>query len=200
MEFMSKIITVSREFGSGGREIGKRLADELSFAYYDQEIIKEICKETGMHDGYVEGVAEKALTLVSTQFGHTFYNQQQIDVLVSQQKIIRDLAMRGDCVIVGHGCAEILAELEPFSLFVYADMDAKIARCRERGPEDERLSDKELVRKIKDVDKNRKKIHEMIAPTRWGDKENYDLCINTTHVEIKKIIPCIAQYAKAYFG
>lgn len=196
---MSKIITISREFGSGGREIGKRLADELGFLYYDQEIIKEICKETGMHEGYVEGVAEKAISLISTQFGHTFYNQQQIDVLVSQQKIILDLAKRGDCVIVGHGCAEILADLDPFSIFVYASMEAKVARCRTKGPEEEKLTEKELIRKIKDVDKNRKKVHEMIAPTRWGEKENYDLCINTTNVEIKRIIPGIAMYANEYF-
>ena len=170
---MNKIITISREFGSGGREIGKRLADELGFAYYDQEIIKEICKETGMHEGYVEGVAEKAISLISTQFGHTF---------------------------VGHGCAEILAERNPFSIFVYADMEAKIKRCRAKGPEEEKLTEKELVRKIKDVDKNRKKIHEMIAPTRWGEKENYDLCVNTTNVEIKKVIPGLAMYAMEYFG
>ncbi|WP_290139903.1 AAA family ATPase [uncultured Dubosiella sp.] len=197
---MNKIITISREFGSGGREIGKRLADELGFAYYDQEIIKEICKETGMHEGYVEGVAEKAISLISTQFGHTFYNQQQIDVLVSQQKIIQELASKGNCVVVGHGCAEILAERNPFSIFVYADMEAKIKRCRAKGPEEEKLTEKELVRKIKDVDKNRKKIHEMIAPTRWGEKENYDLCVNTTNVEIKKVIPGLAMYAMEYFG
>ena len=177
---MNKIITISREFGSGGREIGKRLADELGFAYYEHEIIKEICKETGMHEGYVEGVAEKAISLISTQFGHTFYNQQQIDVLVSQQKIIQELASKGNCVVVGHGCAEILAERNPFSIFVYADMEAKIKRCRAKGPEEEKLTEKELVR--------------------WGEKENYDLCVNTTNVEIKKVIPGLAMYAMEYFG
>lgn len=191
---MPKIITISREFGSGGREIGKRLSEELDFAYYDQEIIKEICKQTGMNENFVNEVSERAITLVANQFGHTFYNQQQIDILVSQQKIIQELAKKGDCVIVGHGCAEILADQHPFSIFVYASMEAKVKRCRLKGPEEEKLNDKELVRKIKDVDKNRKKIHEMIAPTKWGEKENYDLCLNTTHIKIKEVIPGLAKY------
>ncbi|WP_305204490.1 AAA family ATPase [Dubosiella newyorkensis] len=181
---MPKIITISREFGSGGREIGKRLSEELDFAYYDQEIIKEICKQTGMNENFVNEVSERAITLVANQFGHTFYNQQQIDILVSQQKIIQELAKKGDCVIVGHGCAEILADQHPFSIFVYASMEAKVKRCRLKGPEEEKLTDKELVRKIKDVDKNRK----------WGEKENYDLCLNTTHIQIKEVIPGLAKY------
>lgn len=196
---MSRIITISREFGSGGKEVGKRLSDVLGCAFYDEHIIAEVAKQTGMNPDYVEDVSEKAVTFFSSQFGHTFYNQQQIDVLVSQQKIIRELAEKGDCVIVGHGCAEILADKEPFSIFVHADMDAKLKRCRLKGPEDENLSDKELMRKIKEVDKNRRKVHEMIASTRWGEKENYDLCINTTQTEIKKIIPALAAYAQAWF-
>lgn len=196
---MNRIITISREFGSGGREIGKRLSDVLGCAFYDEDIVAEVARRTGMDEDYVEEVSEKAVTFFSSQFGHTFYNQQQIDVLVSQQKIIRELAMKGDCVIVGHGCAEILSDMEPFSIFVHADMDAKVKRCRLKGPEDENLSDKELIRKIKEVDKNRRKVHEMIASTNWGEKTNYDLCINTTQTEIKKIIPALAAYSQAWF-
>lgn len=91
---MPKIITISREFGSGGREIGKRLSEELDFAYYDQEIIKEICKQTGMNENFVNEVSERAITLVSNQFGHTFYNQQQIDILVSQQRSFKNSPKR----------------------------------------------------------------------------------------------------------
>ena len=185
---MNRIITISREFGSGGREVGKRLSDVLGCAFYDEDIIAAVAKETGMHEDYVEDVSERAVSYIASQFGHTFYNQQQIDVLVAQQEIIRKLAQKGNCVIVGHGCAEILA-----------DMDAKVKRCRLKGPEEENLTEKELIRKIKDVDKNRKRVHEMIGSTRWGQKENYDLCINTTSAEIKKIIPSLALYAQAWF-
>lgn len=196
---MNRIITISREFGSGGREIGKRLSDVLGCPFYDEDIIAQVAQQTGMHEDYVEEVCEKAVSFVGLQFGHTFYNQQQIDVLVAQQEIIRKLAQKGDCVIVGHGCAEILSDMEPFSIFVHASMEAKVKRCRLKGPEEENLTDRELVRKIKEVDRNRRRVHEMIGSTRWGDKENYDLCINTTSIEIKKVIPSLAAYAQAWF-
>lgn len=200
-----RIVTVSREFGSGGREVGKRLADELGFTYYDREIITAIADEANMDAGYVEHVLDNSLHYsYPLTFSHTlsmnyFINNSAPQLLGIQHKIIRSLAEKGDCVIVGRVADAILEAYKPFRIFVYADMDAKLARCRQRATADEQLSDRELERKIRQIDKNRADNHDLISPVRWGDREGYDLCINTTNVEIKTVVPMIAGYANAFF-
>ncbi len=90
---MNKIIAISREFGSGGRELGKRLADELNYAYYDKEIITAIAKETGMTEEYINNISEKGLYPYAFQFAKSFaayptFQSNQTEVLVAQQKIL----------------------------------------------------------------------------------------------------------------
>lgn len=201
-----RIVTVSREFGSGGREIGKRLADALDIAYYDREIISAIADESNMDAGYVEHVLENSMHYsYPLTFSHTlsinyFLNNNAPQLLGIQHKIIKELGEKGDCVIVGRGADAILEEYKPFRIFVYAEMEAKMARCRSRASSDEHLSDRELERKIRQIDKNRADNHDLIASTRWGDLGAYDLCINTTNVSIKEIISPIAEYAKSFFA
>lgn len=84
------------------------------------------------------------------------------------------------------------------NIFVYADMESKINRCKIKM-EDEKLSDKELENQIMQVEKNRKKYHEVIAHIEWGDKSNYHLCINTSKLEIKDIIPPLSNYIENWF-
>ena len=199
-----KIITLSREFGSGGRELGKRLADELGFSYYDKEIISAIAKEEGLSEEYVERVLE-----TPSDFGYTvtysrsFFNLQNLNLtpqlLAKQHNLIKKIAQKGNCVIVGRGADAILSEYSPFRIFVHADMPSKIARCRMRSQEGEDLSDRELKRKIQSVDKARAENYSFVSGHSWGDKAAYDLTINTTNLEIKKIVPSVAAYAKAWF-
>lgn len=203
--YIMRIVTVSREFGSGGREVGKRLADALGIAYYDREIIAAIAEEAEMDAGYVEHILDNSLHYSTPlTFSHTlslnyFVNSSAPQLLGLQHKIIRSLAEKGDCVIVGRGADAILEAYKPFRIFVYADMDAKLARCRARATADEHLTDRELERKIRQIDKNRADNHDLISSARWGDREGYDLCVNTTNVVIKDVVPHIADYAKAYF-
>ena len=200
-----RIVTVSREFGSGGREVGKRLADALGIEYYDREIISAIAKEAEMDAGYVEHVLDNSLHYsYPLTFSHTlslnyFINSSAPQLLGIQHKIIRGLAEKGDCVIVGRGADAILEMYKPFRIFVYADMDAKIARCRSRASADEHLTDRELERKIRQIDKNRADNHDLISSVRWGDRAGYDLCVNTTNIVIKDAVPAIAAYAEKYF-
>lgn len=200
------IITISREFGSGGREVGKRLADALGYAYYDKEIILEIAKESGLDAAYVEHVLQKGITPnYSYTFGRTFYQpvlfpENELKVLSVQQQIIKGLAEKGSCVIVGRGASIILEKYHPFNIFVYADKEAKLARCRNRAPESEHLSDQELVKQMKRIDQGRAKHQRLLSDLRWGDKESYHLCVNTSGVDIKHLIPGIRDYAKAWFG
>ncbi|MBP3539564.1 MAG: cytidylate kinase-like family protein [Oscillospiraceae bacterium] len=203
---MNHIVTVSREFGSGGREVGKRLADALSCDYYDREIIAAIAQESNMDAGYVEHVLDNSLHYsYPLTFSHTlsvnyFLNSSAPQLLGIQNKIIRSLADKSNCVLVGRGADAILEQYKPFRIFVYADLEAKLARCRSRAPADEHLTDRELERKIRQIDKNRADNHDLISAYRWGDRNGYDLCVNTTNVDIKDIVPVIAEYAKAYFA
>lgn len=132
---MNKIITISREFGSGGREVGKRLADELEMSYYDKEIITEISKETGMTEEYIKNISEKGIYPYAFQFAKSFamysgVQSNQTEILVAQQKILKEIAEKGNCIIIGRGADVILKEYNPMKLFVYSDMESKINRCK----------------------------------------------------------------------
>lgn len=141
---MNRIITIGREFGSGGRELGRRLSEELKIAYYDQEIITE-------------------------------------------------MAQKSDCVIVGRCADYILREYEPFRMFVYADMESKMARCRQKASEEEKMENKELKQHILGIDRKRAKYYQFYTGHKWGDKLNFDLCINTSRTVIKEIVPALAK-------
>lgn len=201
-----RIITISREFGSGGRELGKRLADALGFAYYDREIVSSIAEKCNLDEGYVENVLRKGLTInVPVTFGHTFYfysdptSENELKVLNTQQQIIKELAPRGDCVMVGRSSGIILEKYNPLRLFVYADMEWKVKRCRERASAEEHLTDRELEKKIRQIDAGRARHQKLLTDRKWGAPEGYDLCINTTDLEIKKIIPGLKEMALCWF-
>ena len=201
-----RIITISREFGSGGRELGKRLADALGFAYYDREIVSSIAEKCNLDEGYVENVLRKGLTInVPVTFGHTFYfysdptSENELKVLNTQQQIIKELALRGDCVMVGRSSGIILEKYNPLRLFVYADMEWKVKRCRERASAEEHLTARELEKKIRQIDAGRARHQKLLTDRKWGAPEGYDLCINTTNLEIKKIIPGLKEMALCWF-
>lgn len=199
-----KIITVSREFGSGGRELGKRLADAFGFSYYDKEIITEIAKKTELDENYVSSVVENGVSAFPVHIGQTFayipYTYQpSVDVLVAQQKIITEIGKKGNCVIIGRSANSILDKFSPFNIFVYASEKSKLARCRQNARESEILSDKELIRKMRGIDRNRLRTSALISERKWGDKASYDLMINTSDVEIKSIIQPLKEYIEKYF-
>lgn len=199
---MTKVITVSREFGSGGRELGKRLADALGYAYYDKEILEEIAKQTETNEWYVEKILEGILAPhIPLHYGRSFsryspITHQTVKMLVEERNVIRLLAAKGNCVIVGRGANTILEDCGSFNIFVYADMPSKIIRCRERASEKENLTDRELEKKIRQVDQLRAKSLEMVSRFKWGNREGYHLCINTSGLVIRELVPFIAGYAK----
>ena len=197
---MNRIITIGREFGSGGRELGRRLSELLQFAYYDQEIVSEIAKRTSMSEAYVQQIVEhKPLMSFPISIGRSFYagvnpiEQQTQAIYVEQHRIIKELAEKSDCVIVGRCADYILRDRHPFRIFVYADMTSRMERCREKGPAEESLTDRELKQKIQSVDRNRAKYYEFYTGQKWGDRLDYDLCINTTKTSIKEIAPVLAK-------
>lgn len=200
-----RIITISREFGSGGRELGKRLADHLGIPCYDQQIIEMIAEESGLDKSYVAHISEKSIQVAYPMtIGQRFSmprpaNEQQVSVISAQKNLLKKLASETDCVIVGRAADVILKEFNPLNIFVYASKEAKIKRCLERASDEEAISEKEIVKKMKQIDKNRKELHDLIASTEWGNKAEYHLCINTTDVIIKDLIPALANYAQMWF-
>ena len=132
---MNRIITIGREFGSGGRELGRRLSELLQFAYYDQEIVSEIAKRTSMSEAYVQQIVEhKPLMSFPISIGRSFYagvnpiEQQTQAIYVEQHRIIKELAEKSDCVIVGRCADYILRDRVPHR-------PGAEAEDPERGPE-----------------------------------------------------------------
>ncbi len=200
---MNKIITISREFGSGGRELGRRLSEELGFAYYDQEIITEIAKKTQLAEGYVQNIMESKPIFsypihigVSFQAANVVMNQQWQAIFREQCSLLKELAEKSNCVIVGRCGDYILADYHPYRIFVYSDLDHKMIRCRMKGKPGEKMTDKELKRSIANIDKGRREYYNFMTMQTFGEKSNYDLCINTANISIKGIVPYLARMLK----
>lgn len=201
------IITISREFGSGGRELGKRLAEALHIPCYDHQIIEMISKENGLNADYVANVGEKCIEAAYPMtIGHRLammpvtVMDQPIRVAVAQRQLLEKFAQQGDCVIVGRCADVILKDYHPLNLFVYADKEAKIERCLRRAPADEKLTRGDIERRMRQIDRSRAQYREMYADSKWGAKETYHLCISTTEKYIKEIIPGLAAYVRCWFS
>ena len=203
---MNRVITVGREFGSGGRELGGRLSRALEFVYYDKAIITEIVRNTDFAEGFVKEIVEGKMPHYfpisigqSLNLNVDFQIHQMQQIVKAQTDVIREMALKSDCVIVGRCADYILKELrdegkiELFRLFVYADPESRLKRCRERAPEGENLTDKELEKQIKRVNKERAAYYEDYTLQKWGDKRNYDICLNTSFMNIEEMVPHLAK-------
>lgn len=202
---MNSVITIGREFGSGGRELGKLLAKELGCEYYDKQILNEICKETNYAENYVNTVVEGKSILYPVTLQYTSYVtsnytiSQMQNIFRAQTEVIKRMALQSSCVIVGRCADYILYNMEEeknfelFRLFVHADMESRIRRCQERAADGENLSDREMKKAIRNVDRNRANYYEDYTLQKWGDKANYDICINTTNMSIPDMVPHLAK-------
>ncbi|MBQ8264302.1 MAG: cytidylate kinase-like family protein [Oscillospiraceae bacterium] len=199
---MNKIITISREFGSGGRELGKRLAQELGIAYYDREIVTAIAKRSELAEDYVGQILEnRIMTYYPITVASSFAAMPPTDTLhyvnhsiySAQNDIILELGQKSDCVIVGRCADYILEEHDPFDIFVYADMESRMARCRAKGGKDAQLSDRELQKKIQSIDKSRAQYYRFYTGRTWGDRYNYDICVNTSGRDIAALAKSLAH-------
>ena len=197
------IITIDREFGSGGRELGKRLADALNIPCYDQELIDEVAKLHDLDPKQIEKISESDIrTVYPLTIGRSFATPRfvggdSVKVAVAQQEVIKKLALQSNCVLVGRGADIILKDEKPFNIFVYADQSSKLTRCIARAAQGE--SQNEILRRMKHIDKNRALYRELLTDTVWGRKENYHLCVNTSGQEVKTLVPALAAYIKCWF-
>ena len=204
-----RIITVSRQFGSGGRELGKRLSDLLGWDYYDREIIQALSEEQGLDPDYVHKVLsghgwhQYQLTYRNSFHQQTAGNWKQTEVLIRQREILEEIAEEGnDCVIVGRDADVILQRHHPFRIYVCADIESRIARCmryEEKKEPAERLSEKEILRNIRRIDRNRRQIREILTGKTAGDGSSFDLTVNATGWEIRELTEAAAAFAGKWF-
>ncbi len=203
---MNRVITIGREFGSGGRELGVRLANALGFEYYDKEVVTAIVNHTEFAEGFVKEIVEgKSHRFFPINIGQTMnlnvdYQIHQMQTIIkAQTEVIKEMALKSNCVIVGR-CADYIlkdlrdaGEIELFRLFIYADPDSRLKRCMDRAPEGENLSQKEMEKQIKRVNKERAAYYEDYTLQKWGDKSNYDICLNTSFMNIEEMVPHLAK-------
>jgi cytidylate kinase len=204
-----RIITVSRQFGSGGRELGKRLSDLLGFDYYDREIIEALALKQGMDPETVRReLGSHGWHHYQMTFRNSFHQSVagvpgQTGMLLAQREILLEIAEAGnDCVIVGRDADVILQEYHPFRVYVCADLQARLARCmvhEEKKPEAERLTEKEILRNIRRIDKSRAQTREVLTGKTRGDSSMFDLTVNAAHWEIKKLTAAVAEFAMHWF-
>lgn len=204
---MNKVITIGREFGSGGRELGRKLSETLGFAYYDNEIITEISKRTSLSEEYVRQVTErKPISPFPIHIGSSFFHapdpafNQSIAVFSEQHKLLRELSEKSDCVIVGRCADYVLRDEKPFRIFVYADTESKLARCMARRADGDVSTEKEMKRKMSEIDRSRAQYYEFFSDGKWGKRESYDLMINTSGKSMDVIVKATYEYVRAFFG
>lgn len=202
---MKRIITISREFGSGGRELGMKLAEKLGIPCYDHQIIEMVAKNEDISKDYVAKMSEKDIrNFYSARVGRSFvmFNpdmNKSMKIAVAEHKLIKELASQGECVIVGRAADAVLSNMNPFNIFVYANEETKIERCKKYNQKSEELSEKEIVSMCKKIDKERKAYHEMYSSKVWGAPISYNLCINTSGKEIDDIVKGLVSYLDSWY-
>ncbi|MGN1193711.1 MAG: AAA family ATPase [Dorea sp.] len=181
----NKIITISRQFGSGGRTIGKLTAEKLGIPCYDQEVLQKIAKESGFTEEYIKNEGEYTQggwisnAFTSRMWGPT--NQDQIWLL--QHKMITDLAAEGPCVIVGRCADFILREkADCLRVFIHASMEYRSDRIvREYGEREE-----SPAQRLKDKDKRRASYYQFYTDMKWGYAPNYHLSLDSGEIGIEQ--------------
>lgn len=174
----NRVITISREFGSGGRTIGKMVAQALKIPCYDAEIIHRISMESGFTEGYIQEAGEYTPGgMLSNVFSNRAYGPTNEDYLWKiQYQVITELAKKGPCVIVGR-CADYILrdKADCLKVFIHADMDFRAKRIvevygeRETSPE----------QRLKEKDKRRSAYHRFYTNRKWGQSQNYHITLDS---------------------
>ena len=196
------IITIGRQFGSGGRAIGEKLSKKLGIPFYDKELISLAAKESGMSPEVFDSVDEKAansllysLSMGMYNFGSVFSAMGDLPVndklYLLQHKIIKEIAEKGSCVIVGR-CADYVLKDDPdcINIFVYADMEFRKNEAVKKHGIDEARAEHIITK----TDKSRANYYSFYSGQKWGMAENYDLCINSAKLDEDKIVDLIIEY------
>ena len=186
------VITISREYGSGGRYIGRLVADKLGIKFYDRDLVEKLSEKTGLSTEYIENNEQKRGVLDSLNSG-CYYNLTNADELfVQESELIKDVAKNESCVIIGR-CSDFILKdnKDVINIFVYSTMENKINRAIEKYG----LSKKDAEKEIENIDKLRSNHYKHYTGKVWGDNDNYDLCINSDTFGVEKAADMICEIA-----
>lgn len=195
-------INIGRQLGSGGREIGEKLAQRLNIPFYDKELISIASQESGLAKDFFEQADEKTgFPFTSALFGlrSTFIGDEYIDNYLGheslfriQSDVIRELNQKHSCVFVGR-CADYILRDNPLAVnvFIFADIEERIKRVAKRN----QLSDKKAKEMIEKTDKRRASYYNYYSSKKWGKADSYHLCLNSS-IGLDKSVEFIALYLK----
>ncbi len=189
-----RIITISREFGSGGRYIGEQLARHLNIAYYDKEIIARVAEETGLSKDFVAQKGEYSPWKNSFAYAFVGRDNQGLSMedklYAAQANIILDLAQKGPCVIVGRSADYILRDREDcLHVFIHGNSVQKAKRIMELYDKTEA----EAVKLMKDMDKKRSINYNYYTDRKWGALQNYHITLNSSEIGIETCVELLAN-------
>ncbi len=203
---MKTVITIGRQFGSGGREIGEKLAQAYDIKYYDKELIARAAKESGFCEEILMNHDERPTNsflynLVIDTYSFGYNSSSFVDMPMSQKVFlaqfdtIKKIADEGPCVIVGR-CADYALEGRDnvINLFIYADEDFRVRKIMEQYSMDENKARDNLVKK----DKQRASYYNYYTNRKWGRAESYDLCINSSVLGIDGSVKLIKQFVEDF--
>ena len=190
----NRIVTISREFGSGGRTVGKKLAQKLQIPCYDQEIIEKIAAESGFAEDYIRDRSEYSphTSWIANAFSERSFSgvNNQDAIWMLQRKIILDLAAQGPCVIVGRCADYILRDVaECLRVFIHADFDKRAERIVEVYGE----TDVPTEKRLRDKDKRRAAYYQFYTDTKWGLAQNYHISLDSGTIGIDRCVELLAD-------
>lgn len=192
-----RIITISREFGSGGRFIGEEVAKKLGIAYYDKNIINQIAEESGLSPDYIQENAElspKKGIFAYALAGRDITGKSVEDMVYeAQRKVILELAEKEPCVIIGRNADFILKDRDDvLNVFIHGNMPEKMKRiCQLYN-----VSEQDAVKMMTDTDKRRMTNYNFYTDQRWGKASNYTLCLNSSQLGYNKCEEIIMECVK----
>ncbi len=202
------IITIGRQFGSGGREVGRRLAERLGIPFYDKDILTHAAQESGLSEEVMAYFDEQPTNSLLYSLSTGMYSMGEVGVAnytlpVNQQVFqaqfdaIRKLADQGSCVIVGR-CADYVLEKYPnlVNVFVYADLSKRM----ERVAEYDHITPAEAKNRIAKSDKKRAGYYNFYSGKKWGVAGTYDLCINSSSIGYDNAVDLIVRFAEMKYG
>lgn len=206
---MKTVITIGRQFGSGGHDIGKLVAEKLGFTFYDKKLVEIAAKNSNISDETVKHIDEKATSsllysLVSGSYsirgmnGPLYYEMPLNDKLfIAQSDVIKSVATQENAVIVGR-CADYVLDdvddVQVINVFIYSPLEARIKRITNLYD----LNEKQAKDKILKSDKQRKTYYSYYSNRDWGKMSNYDICINSGKIGIEESADMIVNFVKGF--
>jgi len=198
------VITIGRQFGSGGHEIGKRIAKKLGIPFYDKELINVASQRLGYKTEYVQEKDETRSFFsssgfyISSKLGSYYQMSPEDKVFIELTKIIKELAEQGPCVIVGRCADYILRDKDSINIYLFAPIKDRVERKLALGADEHRVSYEEMEKTVLDADKHRRKYYEYYTDSSWGYSPNYNLCIDTSKLGINGSVDLITSYLENF--